>query len=145
MSSNPIIVEQIYKVPVEKVWHAITNRDAMRKWYFEFQEFKAEVGFEFRFWGGPAEDRQYLHICEITEVVPNQKLSYSWRYDGYPGITIVSFELLSEGEDTLVKLSHTGLETFPAENADFAPENFVEGWNWIIGKSLKEFLELNNH
>lgn len=141
MSSNPIIVEQICKASVEKVWHTITDRDAMQKWYFEFQEFKAEVGFEFRFWGGPAKDRQYLHICEITEVIPNQKLSYSWRYEGYPGQTIVSFELSPDGQNTLVRLSHSGLETFPAENANFAPENFEEGWNWIITKSLKEFLE----
>lgn len=141
MSSNPIIVGQICKAPVEKVWHALTDRDAMKQWYFEFQEFRAEVGFEFRFWGGPADDRQYLHICEITEVIPNQKLAYTWRYDGYPGQTIVSFELSTEGQNTLVRLSHSGLETFPAENTDFAPENFVEGWNWLIGKSLKEFLE----
>jgi uncharacterized protein YndB with AHSA1/START domain len=141
MSQNPIIVEQICKAPIEKVWHAITDREAMQKWYFDFQEFKPEVGFEFRFWGGPAEDRQYLHICVITEVIPYQKLSYTWRYDGYPGQTIVSFELSPEDSETRVKLSHTGLETFPGDVADFAPENFVEGWNWLIGKSLKEFLE----
>lgn len=141
MSQNPILVEQVYHVSIEKVWQAITDRDAMQKWYFDFQEFKPEVGFEFRFWGGPADDRQYLHICEITEVVPNRKLSYSWRYDGYPGQTVVSFELSPEGSGTKVKLSHSGLETFPTDVADFAPENFVEGWNWIIGKSLKEFLE----
>ena len=141
MSSNPVIVEQICKAPVEKVWQVLTDRDDMKQWYFELHEFRAEVGFEFRFWGGPAEDRQYLHICKITEVVPNQKLSYSWRYEGYPGQTIVSFQLFANAENTLVRLSHSGLETFPTENADFAPENFVEGWNWIITKSLKEFLE----
>lgn len=141
MSQNPILIEQVYPVSIEKVWKAITDRDAMQKWYFDFQEFRAEIGFEFRFWGGPADDRQYLHICEITEVVPNRKLSYTWRYDGYPGQTVVSFELSPEGSGTKVKLSHKGLETFPTDVADFSPENFVEGWNWIIGKSLKEFLE----
>jgi uncharacterized protein YndB with AHSA1/START domain len=141
MSVNPVITEQIYPVPVEKVWQAITDRDAMKQWYFDLKEFRPEVGFEFRFWGGPAEDRQYLHICEITEVIPNKKLSYSWRYDGYEGQTLVSIELLSEGTQTRLKLSHSGLETFPSDNTDFAPENFIEGWNWIIGKSLKEFLE----
>ena len=141
MSSNPVIVEQICKAPVEKVWQVLTDRDDMKQWYFELHEFRAEVGFEFRFWGGPAEDRQYLHICKITEVVPNQKLSYSWRYEGYPGQTIVSFQLFANAENTLVRLSHSGLETFPTENADSAPENIAEGWNWIITKSLKAFLE----
>jgi hypothetical protein len=26
-------------------------------------------------------------------------------------------------------------------NPDFGRENFVVGWNWIIGTSLKEYLE----
>jgi hypothetical protein len=49
--------------------------------------------------------------------------------------------LSSLGPQTHLKLTHEGLETFPADNPDFAKGNFVEGWNWIIGTSLKEFLE----
>jgi hypothetical protein len=33
------------------------------------------------------------------------------------------------------------LETFPADYPDFAKKNFAEGWNWIIGTSLKDYLE----
>jgi uncharacterized protein YndB with AHSA1/START domain len=143
MTNDPIIIEQIYTAPVKKIWKAITDKDDMKKWYFDFQEFRPEVGFEFRFWGGPAEDRQYLHICEITEVLPNQKLAYSWRYDGYAGLTYVSFELFAEELQTRLRMTHVGFETFPVDVPDFARENFVEGWNWIIGKSLKEFLEQN--
>ncbi len=51
------------------------------------------------------------------------------------------FQLFPEGEKTRLKLTHTGLETFPAINPDFAKENFAQGWEHIIGKSLKEFLE----
>src|SRR5690606_38723870 len=32
-------------------------------------------------------------------------------------------------------------ETFPVENRDLPKENFAEGWNAIIGISLKEFVE----
>jgi len=49
--------------------------------------------------------------------------------------------LFAEGNKTRVKLTHTGLETFPASNADFAKGNFVQGWTHIIGTSLKEYLE----
>jgi hypothetical protein len=49
--------------------------------------------------------------------------------------------LVSLGNLTKLKLIHEGLGTFPARNPDFAKENFEEGWNWIIGTSLKEFLE----
>jgi uncharacterized protein YndB with AHSA1/START domain len=137
---QPIIIEQELPASVSQVWKAITDCSSMKKWYFDFQEFKAEPGFEFRFMGGPAEDRQYQHICQITEVLPEKKLAYSWRYEGYPGETFVSFELQKIGELTSLKLTHEGIETFPASEPDFARQNFVEGWTWLICTSLKEFL-----
>ena len=48
---QPIIVERTYNAPIEKVWNAITNKDEMKKWYFDLAEFKAEPGFEFQFYG----------------------------------------------------------------------------------------------
>jgi hypothetical protein len=41
-----------------------------------------------------------------------------------------------------MRLTHAGLETFPAaENPDLKKENFEMGWTEIIGTSLKEFVE----
>jgi hypothetical protein len=68
-------------------------------------------------------------------------LKYSWRYDGYDGISFVTFELFSEGKQTKLKLEHEGLESFPSSNPDFARKNFAEGWNYIITTSLKKYLE----
>jgi uncharacterized protein YndB with AHSA1/START domain len=141
MDSGTFIIEQSYPANVSRVWKAITDKDQMSVWYFNLSEFKPEVGFEFRFWGGPAEDRQYLHICTITEVIPEHKLVHSWEYEGYEGSTIVSFELFEEGENrTRLRLTHQGLDTFPANIPDFAKENFAEGWTWIIGTALNEYL-----
>mgnify|MGYP001810153015 FL=1 len=143
MENEAYVIEQTYQAPISKVWKAITDKDEMKLWYFDLPEFKPEIGIEFRFMGGPAEDRQYQHICQVMEVVPEQKIAYSWRYDGYEGNTLVTFELFDEGSQTRLKLTHEGLETFPADNPDFARENFAEGWNWLIGTSLKEFLYKN--
>lgn len=137
--AQPIIIERTFKAPVSLVWKAITNKDDMKEWYFDLTEFKAEVGFEFRFTGG-TEEKNYLHLCEITEVIENEKLTYSWSYDGYEGKSFVTFELFEEGGSTRVKLTHEGLETFPPIT-DFAKENFVAGWTEIIGNSLRKFLE----
>ena len=141
MENGTFVIEQIYSTPVEIVWRAITSKEEMKHWYFNLQEFVPEVGFEFQFLGGPDEKRQYLHLCEITEVIPAKKLAYSWRYDGFEGNTLVTFELFAIGNLTRLKLTHEGLGTFPVSNPDFAEESFVEGWNWIIGTSLKEFLD----
>ena len=141
MGNEAYFIEQIYQAPISLVWKAITDRDQMKLWYFDLTEFIPEVGCEFQFMGGPAEDRQYQHICKVTEVIPDQKIAYTWRYDGYPGNSLVAFELFDEGDQTRLKLTHEGLETFPAEQPDLAKENFVIGWNWIIGTSLKDYLE----
>ncbi len=141
MDHQPIVLERLFNAPASKVWKAITDKNEMKNWYFDLAEFKPETGFKFQFTGGPSPDRQYLHLCEITEVIPEKKLTYSWRYEGYAGNSFVTFELFEQENNTLLKLTHKGIETFPVENPDFAIGNFVEGWNDIIHKSLKEYLE----
>jgi uncharacterized protein YndB with AHSA1/START domain len=140
MAGEPIIVERTLNAPPEKVWKAITDRNQMKSWYFDLADFKPKVGFEFRFTGG-TETKKLLHICRITEVIPQNKLSHSWRYDGYEGLSTVTFELFNEGKQTRVRLTHTGVETFPQATGDFARENFVQGWTHIIGTSLKGYVE----
>ena len=139
MNNEPFVIERTYNAPIEKVWEALTNNDQMKQWYFQLADFKPEVGFEFEFWGG-SEAKSYLHKCKVTQVIPGKKIAYTWRYDGYEGNSEVSFELFDEGAQTRLKLTHTGLETFPKEK-DFAPESFAAGWTYITGTSLKEFVE----
>jgi uncharacterized protein YndB with AHSA1/START domain len=141
MKNEPFVIERTYQAPVEKVWKAITDKDQMKEWYFDLAVFKPEVGFEFQFEAGEPGKKQYLHVCKITEVVAGRKITYSWRYDGYEGNSFVTFELFPEGDKTRLKLTHAGLETFPASNPDFAKKNFAAGWTEIIGTSLKEFVE----
>jgi len=141
MEDKPVIVERTFSASAEIIWKAITDKDEMKKWYFDLKEFKPVAGFEFRFLGGKDENNQYLHICKITEVIPGKKLTYSWRFDKYEGISYVTFELIPEGEKTKVRLTHAGLETFRPVNPDFAKHNFQEGWTQIIGTSLKDYLE----
>ena len=140
MNQEPIIIEKTYDASIDKVWKAISDKNEMKKWYFDLAEFKPEVGFEFQFSGGPSPEKQYLHLCKITEVIVNKKLSYTWLYDGYSGDSLVIFELFVEGDKTRLKLSHFGLESFPMSNPDFERKNFVAGWSHIVGVALTEFL-----
>jgi uncharacterized protein YndB with AHSA1/START domain len=141
VSNEPVIIERNFNIPAIKVWKAITNRDQMAKWYFNLKEFKPEVGFEFSFDGGPSPEKQYHHICVITEVEYCKKITYSWRFEGYEGISHVTFELFAGGDNqTRLKLTHAGLETFP-NISDFSKQNFVEGWNHLLEISLQKFLE----
>lgn len=141
MQTAPFVIERTYNAPVEKVWAAITDRDQMKQWYFDIADFRAELGAEFFFYGLGPEGQQFKHLCQVTELEPGSKLTYSWRYEGFEGNSFVTFELFPEGDKTRVKLTHAGLETFPQENASFRKENFMAGWTQLIGTSLKEFVE----
>ena len=119
---------------------AITNTKQMKGWYFDIAEFKPEVGYKFEFTAGsPA--KSYRHLCKVIEVVPSKKLAYSWRYDGYKGSSVVTFELFEDGKSTILKLTHRGLESFSHDLPDFAKENFANCWKHIVGISLKGYVE----
>lgn len=138
MKDKLLIIEQEFDAPIELVWSAISEKELMKKWYFDITDFKLEVGSEFTFEGGE-EDKRYMHICEILEIIPLSKLKYSWRYKGHEGISFVTFELEAVDNKTKLKLTHEGFESFV--NPDFKIENFIGGWNYLILTSLKEFLK----
>ena len=99
MEAKPLIVERSYNAPIVKVWRAITDKDQMKEWYFELEDFKAEKGFKFQFTGGD-ENEKYLHECEVTFADPPNKLSYSWTYPEHnDGYSVVTWELFKEGEN----------------------------------------------
>jgi uncharacterized protein YndB with AHSA1/START domain len=136
---EPVVVERTFDAPVSLVWKALTDKEDIRQWSFDISEFAPKVDFEFQFYAG-GDDEKYLHRCKITEAVPGRKLAYTWRYEGYEGDSLVTFELFPEGDRTRVKLTHAGLDSFP-KLPMFAKKNFMEGWTQIVGTSLKDFVE----
>lgn len=138
MKNEPLIIERTYDAPIHKVWQALTDKEKMRQWYFDLPDFKPEVGSVFTFEAGPAEEK-YLHECKITEIVPNKKIAYTWRYPGYEGQSEVSFELSGDDGKTHLTLTHKGLESFPQTDV-FKKENFNQGWTYFAG-ALGDFLD----
>jgi uncharacterized protein YndB with AHSA1/START domain len=139
-TNEPFVIERVLDAPVEKVWRAISDRDEMKKWYFDLDAFRPEPGFTFQFAGQGRNGEEYIHLCEVKEVIPRQKLSYSWTYKGLEGYSLVTFELTPDGNKTKIKLTHTGLESFHQNGGDFAKESFAAGWTEIMGTQLPKHL-----
>lgn len=87
MNSKNLVVERVFDVDMHTVWRAITEKELMKQWYFDLEDFRAEVGFRFEFWADDDKGKRWKHLCEITDVNPETKLVYSWKYDGYSGIS----------------------------------------------------------
>ncbi|MGD9900638.1 MAG: SRPBCC domain-containing protein [Calditrichaceae bacterium] len=140
---KPVVVKQSFKRPVSDVWNAITDIDLMKKWYFDnIPLFKAEVGFKTQF-NVTNEGRNFLHLWEITEVVPPKKIAYSWKFKEYPGEGLVEFELSAQNDLTTLTLTNSVLESFPDDIPEFTRESCTGGWEYFIQNRLKEYLEQN--
>ena len=140
-NDEPIIVEQIFNNSSEEVWNSITDIEQMRQWYFEnIPSFKPEVGFETHF-NVQSQDRNFLHMWKVTEVVPLKLIRYNWKFKEYPGDSFVVFELFKEKNLIKLRVTNQVKESFPDDIPEFSRESGVEGWTFFIKKRLKEFLE----
>ncbi len=139
-SNDSIIIEQTFDSSTSVVWEAISNPNQMRSWFFEqIKDFKPEVGFKTSF-AVQVEDRIYTHLWELTEIIPKQKIVYSWKYAEHEGEGIVIFELEEKNSKTLLRLTNLGLETFPKDVPEFSKESCIGGWSYFIKQQLKNYL-----
>lgn len=140
-NKHPIIVVQSFDSPIEKVWNAITDVEQMRQWYFDnIPDFKPEVGFETRFIV-QSDERNFTHIWRVTEVILLKKIGYTWDFEEYSGQGFSTFDLAEKGGKVNLSLTSHVIRNFPDNIPEFKRESGQAGWEYLIKKSLKEFLE----
>ena len=138
---EPVVVEQEFNRPRADVWNAITKIEEMRNWYFEnIPDFKAEVGFCTRF-PVDAGDRIFLHLWQVTEVVPQRKVVYNWKYEGHAGDSLISFEVSGDEHSCQLRVTMQVLEDFSEDIPEFTRESCVGGWTYFINERLKAYLD----
>ncbi|MDF1697674.1 MAG: SRPBCC domain-containing protein [Saprospiraceae bacterium] len=144
-SDPPIIIENRINASLETVWMAITEVMHMRNWFFkEIHEFRAEVGFETKF-TVHSDDRAFPHVWTIIDVIPRNKISYNWKYEGYKGDSNVHFELVQVKTTTKIKLTTEILDDFQTDVPEFKRESCEGGWKYFLCDRLPDYLEsLNN-
>lgn len=136
----PVTVSGEFQCSVSALWQAISNPDEMRAWYFDnIPAFEAKVGFTTQF---PVhnEGRKFTHRWEVTDVVPEKKLSYKWSYDEYPGDAEIHF-LLSGNSPAQLQVTMDVLADFDDDIPEFRYESCQGGWDYFIGESLRNYLE----
>ena len=137
---DPIVVEETYNAPLASVWNAITKEDQMRQWFFEaMTDFQPQPGFETQF-NVHHDGRDYLHTWRVTDVVPEERIAYRWRYEGLPGDSQVTWELAETSGGTKLTLTHQVLEAFPSDDPAFSRESGQAGWEHLLRERLKDFL-----
>jgi uncharacterized protein YndB with AHSA1/START domain len=107
--------ERYYAAKPEVLWEALTNPAALAEWLMP-NNFRAELGATFEFLTDPTPIcGSGVTKCEVTELDPNRRMSWSWLRDagpngkGHPPMN-VTWTLIPEGDGTRLVLEQTGLE-----------------------------------
>ena len=136
--STMISTKIVIKAPASTVWKALTDKSQMKEWYFDIPDFNLEEGATFYFYE-PGGANEYHHRCQIREVIPHTKLSYTWRHPSHSKEeSVVSWFLKEVDEGTEVILQHEGIENFADAGPAFARESYQVGWEELL-------LMLKNH
>ncbi|MGZ3873556.1 MAG: SRPBCC family protein [Mucilaginibacter sp.] len=101
--------------PPEKVWECLTDPELISQWLMK-NDFKPVVGHKFRFHTKPLPKMGFNGIvyCEVLEVVPGQKLVYTWKGGSGPDHinldTLLIWTLTAKNEGTELVLEHKGFK-----------------------------------
>lgn len=128
-----------FKQSPEEVWEYLTRPELIEQWLMK-NDFQPVVGHRFQFTFIAKEGSKYAGIldCEVLEVKPYSKLSYSWNgrtNDNSRNFNSqVVWTLIPRGNETELQLQHSGFKILE----DIL--NHTAGWN----SCLKRFEELIN-
>jgi len=116
--------------PKETVWEYLTKPELLAQWLMK-NNFEPVVGHEFQFRTNPIPSLDFDGIChcKVLEIIPFEKLSYSWKGGSGRGDitldTLVVWNLTSDDNGTQLLLEHSGFGK--GEHLNFFP-GMTDGW-----------------
>lgn len=132
--------EWLYPQPVEDVWQCLTTAEHIEQWLMP-NNFKLALGHKFQFRSKPMPGWSGIVDCEVLEIVPNKKLSYSWVSGPKPGSTaistVVTWRLTPVKGGTKLTLDHTGFSGFRAWMTSYL---LGSGWKSHIANAFAKTL-----
>ncbi|GAA3791173.1 hypothetical protein GCM10022271_24500 [Corallibacter vietnamensis] len=135
-----IIVSQMFSVSKSELWSVITSHEHMIHWFFEdMPSFKAEIGFKTKF-NVKAPSQDFMHLWEITQLIPENEIVYNWRYEGLKGNAFVTFQLESIKKETQLIVTVNTVEDFDTSIPEFKRESCQQGWEYFIQQRLVTYI-----
>lgn len=114
--------EILIEAPVARVWKHITDPQKIAGWLMP-NDFEAAIGKKFTL-----DCQQQGKIsCVVKEIVPEQKLVYSFQSKATRVETWVTITLVAEGQGTRLTLIHSGWDALPP-GAEGIADQFGSGW-----------------
>jgi uncharacterized protein YndB with AHSA1/START domain len=135
--TQQIVVDDVFPHAPETIWKTLTDGELMGRWLgMTPTGFEPVKGRRFTYQTTAAGAWDGVIQCEVLEVIPNQRLAYSWRggHEGNTGYgsqldTVVTFTLSKTENGTRLSLVHSG---FVLPQNEIAFTNMGGGWKKVV-------------
>lgn len=135
-ATDEIVVDELFPYARETIWKALTTGELISRWLMEAHGFEPVVGNRFTYKTTPAGAWDGTIRCEVLEVVPNERLAYSWKGGheanlGYGSKleTVVTWTLARVSGGARVRIVHSG---FVLPRNETAYRNMSDGWRQVV-------------
>ncbi|MBS0502841.1 MAG: SRPBCC domain-containing protein [Proteobacteria bacterium] len=137
--AREIAVDEVFPHAPETIWRTLVKPELMARWIrMTPVGFEPVVGNRFTYRTSPAGEWDGTIQCEVIEVEPNRRLSYSWRgghaaNTGYGSLldTVVTLTLEPVAGGTRLRVVHSGFELPRNETAY---RNMSGGWVGVVAR-----------
>jgi uncharacterized protein YndB with AHSA1/START domain len=134
--THDIVVDEVFPHARETIWKALTTGELIARWLMPANGFEPVAGNRFTYKTTPSGAWDGTIHCEVLEVVPNERLAYSWKggHEANAGYgsrleTVVTWTLTPASNGTRVHVVHSG---FVLPRNDTAYRNMSDGWTKVI-------------
>jgi uncharacterized protein YndB with AHSA1/START domain len=102
-----VLLEELLPHPIDEVWSALTDAEAIADWLMVPTGFQPAVGARFTLKTRNLSTDGWVQ-AEVLELDPPRRMVWAWTVDGGAAPTAVTFELTPEAGGTRLRLSHVG-------------------------------------
>ena len=135
--TQDIVVDEVFPHAPETIWKTLTKGELMARWLgMTPRGFEPVKGKQFTYQTTPGGAWDGVIQCEVLEVIPNQRLVYSWKGGheqnvgyGAPLDTVVTFTLSKVENGTRLRAVHSG---FVLPRNETAFKNMGDGWKKVV-------------
>ncbi len=136
--TRSLVIEREISHPLDKVWRALTQGALMEEWLLK-NDFQPVVGHKFKLRAPPMPQWDGIVDCEVLEIEPQKRLSYSWNVgEAATGIaTVVTFTLTPIESGVLLRMEQSGFRADQEQNyqgANYGWQKFLAALDRVVAK-----------
>jgi len=134
--TQDIIADEVFPHAPATIWKTLTTGELIARWLMAPTGFEPVKGRRFTYQTKPAGAWDGVIHCQVLEVIPNERLVYSWKGGHEENVgygarldTVVTWTLSRVGSGTRLRLVHSG---FVSPRNDSALKTMGEGWKKVL-------------